>query len=99
MTGNSYFCRPRKPPKPEKARELPEKWLGKPYYSLDAYCKNTFQRKCFKIALNAHMTCPIGTGRWAAGAVSSAAKGEAANLPWKLPETEILPPSYRRDLA
>ena len=62
MTGNSYFCRPRKPPKPEKARELPEKWLGKPYYSLDAYCKNTFQRKCFKIALNAHMTCPNRDG-------------------------------------
>lgn len=62
MTGNSSFCRPRKPPKPEKARELPEKWLGKPYYSLDAYCKNTFQRKCFKIALNAHMTCPNRDG-------------------------------------
>ncbi len=39
-----------------------ENWHGKPYYSLDAYCKNTFQHKCYKIALNAHMTCPNRDG-------------------------------------
>ena len=38
-------------------------WQGKPYYSLDAYCKNTFGHKCYKIALNAHMTCPNRDGR------------------------------------
>ncbi len=37
-------------------------WQGKPYYSLDAYCKNTFHHKCYKIALNAHMTCPNRDG-------------------------------------
>ncbi len=37
-------------------------WHGKPYYSLDAYCKNTFQHKCYKVALNAHMTCPNRDG-------------------------------------
>ncbi|MBE5864783.1 MAG: TIGR01212 family radical SAM protein [Lachnospiraceae bacterium] len=37
-------------------------WYGKPYYSLDAYCKNTFQHKCYKIALNAHMSCPNRDG-------------------------------------
>lgn len=37
-------------------------WHGKPYYSLDAYCKNTFGHKCYKIALNAHMTCPNRDG-------------------------------------
>lgn len=37
-------------------------WHGKPYYSLDAYCKNTFAHKCYKIALNAHMTCPNRDG-------------------------------------
>lgn len=62
MTGNSSTSSSRKPQKPEKARKLPEKWLGKPYYSLDAYCKNTFQRKCFKIALKARMTCPNRDG-------------------------------------
>lgn len=37
-------------------------WHGKPYYSLDAYCKNTFHHKCYKIALNAHMSCPNRDG-------------------------------------
>lgn len=37
-------------------------WLDKPYYSLDAYCKETFHHKCYKIALNAHMTCPNRDG-------------------------------------
>lgn len=43
--------------------KLPSEWHGKPYYSLDAYCKNTFQHKCYKIALNAHMSCPNRDGR------------------------------------
>jgi hypothetical protein len=37
-------------------------WHGKPYYSLDAYCKNTFGHKCYKIALNANMSCPNRDG-------------------------------------
>ena len=34
----------------------------KPYYSLDTYCKETFQEKCYKIAINANMTCPNRDG-------------------------------------
>ncbi len=41
---------------------LPPFWQDKPYYSLDAYCKHTFQHKCYKIALDAHMTCPNRDG-------------------------------------
>ena len=41
---------------------LPACWLGKPYYSLDAYFKNTYGYKCYKIALNAQMTCPNRDG-------------------------------------
>lgn len=42
-------------------------WQGKPYYSLDAYCKNTYGEKLYKIALNAGLSCPnrdgtLGTG-------------------------------------
>lgn len=37
-------------------------WQGKPYYSLDAYLKNTYRHKCYKIALDAHMTCPNRDG-------------------------------------
>lgn len=38
------------------------RWLQKPYYSLDAYCKETFGHKCYKVALNAHMSCPNRDG-------------------------------------
>lgn len=37
-------------------------WYGKPYYSLDAYCKNVFRHKCYKIALDAGFTCPNRDG-------------------------------------
>lgn len=37
-------------------------WQGKPYYSLDAYCKNTFAHKCYKIAIDANMSCPNRDG-------------------------------------
>lgn len=39
-----------------------EHWLGKPYYSLDAFCKNTYGEKLYKIALNAGLTCPNRDG-------------------------------------
>lgn len=37
-------------------------WHGKPYYSLDAYCKNTYGEKLYKIAINAGLTCPNRDG-------------------------------------
>ena len=37
-------------------------WHGKPYYSLDAYCKNTFGEKIYKISLDAGFTCPNRDG-------------------------------------
>ncbi len=37
-------------------------WHGKPYYSLDAYCKNTYGEKLYKIALDADFTCPNRDG-------------------------------------
>ncbi|MDE7341404.1 MAG: TIGR01212 family radical SAM protein [Lachnospiraceae bacterium] len=39
-----------------------EHWLGKPYYSLDAYCRHTYGKKLYKIALNAGLTCPNRDG-------------------------------------
>ena len=41
---------------------IKREWHGKPYYSLDSYCKNTFHHKCYKIALNARMSCPNRDG-------------------------------------
>lgn len=42
-------------------------WLDKPYYSLDAYCKNTFGEKCYKIALDAGLSCPNRDGSLSTG--------------------------------
>ena len=45
----------------------PKSWLGRPYYALDAYLKNTYGHKCYKIALDAHMTCPNRDGTLSRG--------------------------------
>ena len=37
-------------------------WHNRPYYTLDAWCKNQFHYKCYKVALNAHMNCPNRDG-------------------------------------
>lgn len=39
-----------------------EAWLGKPYYSLNAYFKNTYGEKIYKIAVDAGLTCPNRDG-------------------------------------
>lgn len=41
---------------------IPEFWLDRPYYSLDAYCKNKYGSKVYKIALDAGLTCPNRDG-------------------------------------
>ncbi len=40
----------------------PSFWLERPYYSLDAYCKNKYGTKVYKIALDAGLTCPNRDG-------------------------------------
>ena len=37
-------------------------WHGKPYYSLDAYCKNTYGEKLYKTAINLGLSCPNRDG-------------------------------------
>lgn len=37
-------------------------WNGKPYYSLDYYCKERFGEKVYKIALDGGFTCPNRDG-------------------------------------
>ncbi len=46
----------------DKKTGYPEEWHGKPYYSLDSYCKNTYGEKIYKIAIDAGMTCPNRDG-------------------------------------
>ena len=37
-------------------------WLGRPYYSLDAFLKNTYGEKYYKIALDGGFSCPNRDG-------------------------------------
>ena len=46
----------------ENKVSLPEYWLDKPYYSLDAFFKQKFSQKIYKISLNAGLTCPNRDG-------------------------------------
>lgn len=39
-----------------------EHWHGRPYYSLDAFLKNTYGEKLYKIAVDAGFTCPNRDG-------------------------------------
>ena len=47
---------------PTSAGNYPSFWLDKPYYSLNAYCRNTFHEKLYRIAIDAGMTCPNRDG-------------------------------------
>ena len=44
-------------------RKPPQHWHGRPYYSLDAYLKNTYGEKLYKIAVDAGFTCPNRDGK------------------------------------
>ena len=49
-------------------------WLGKPYYSLDAYLKKTFGEKVYKLSLDGGMTCPNRDAPAVTGAAFSAVR-------------------------
>lgn len=42
--------------------KLPENWLGKPYYSLDSFCKSVYGEKLYKAPVNAGFSCPNRDG-------------------------------------
>lgn len=51
-------------------------WAGKRYYSLDAWCKEVYGEKLYKIAINAGFTCPTRDGRTGTkGCIFCSAKG------------------------
>ncbi len=41
---------------------LPGNWYGKPYFSLDAWCKNVCGEKLYKVAIDLGLTCPNRDG-------------------------------------
>ena len=67
---------------------FPAHWLGKPYYSLDAWLKLRYGCKVYKIALDAGLTCPNRDGTLdtrgcifcsAGGSGEFAAKGDSVS--------------------
>ena len=42
---------------------LPKNWLDKPYYSLDAYLKQTFGEKIYRLSLDGGFSCPNRDGK------------------------------------
>lgn len=65
-------------------------WHGKPYYSLDAYCKNTYKEKLYKIALNAGFTCPNRDGTLDTGGCIFCSKGGSGDFAASLTSPEAL---------
>lgn len=72
----------------ESRHILPAHWLGRPYYSLDAWLKKEYGCKVYKIALDAGLTCPNRDGTLdsrgcifcsAGGSGDFAAKGASVN--------------------
>lgn len=59
-------------------------WLGKPYYSLDAYCKNTFREKLYKISLDAGFTCPNRDGTVSHGGCIFCSEGGSGDFASRL---------------
>ena len=72
---------------------MKKEWLSKPYNSLNAYLQNTYGEKCYKIALDAGLSCPnrdgkIGTGGCifcsAGGSGDFATKTDASSIQTQL---------------
>lgn len=64
-------------------------WHGKPYYSLDAWCKNTYGEKCYKIALDAGFTCPNRDGTLGSGGCIFCSKGGSGEFSVKFKENDL----------
>lgn len=61
-------------------------WHGKPYYSLDSYCKNTYGEKLYKIAINAGLSCPNRDGTLGVGGCIFCSNGGSGDFAVKISE-------------
>lgn len=79
-----------------------KEWHGRPYYSLDAWCRNTYRHKCYKVALNAHMSCPNRDGTLdTRGCLFCSAGGSgdfAVDLPSRRDRTEDIAPQLEQGI-
>lgn len=61
-------------------------WYGRPYYSLDAYLKNTYGEKLYKIAIDAGFTCPNRDGTSGSGGCIFCSAGGSGDYAVKIAE-------------
>lgn len=54
--------------------------MDKPYYSLDTYFKNTFGEKCYKIAIDAGLSCPNRDGTIGVGGCTFCSAGGSGDF-------------------
>ena len=74
-----------------------ELWHGRPYYSLDAYCKNTVGRKLFKTAINAGFTCPNRDGTLDTRGCIFCSAGGSGDFAFQMEEAHPLSDSGNRN--
>ena len=60
------------------------------YYSFSDYCKNTFGKKCYKIALDAHMSCPNRDGTIGTGGCIFCSKGGSGDFAIPLGDAPVI---------
>lgn len=65
------------------------RWLGKPYYSLDAFCKNTYGEKYYKIALDAGLSCPNRDGTLSTGGCIFCSAGGSGDFAVRTDATSV----------
>ncbi len=75
-------------------------WAGKRYYSLDAWCKEVYGEKLYKIAINAGFTCPTRDGRAGTkGCIFCSARGSGEfAVPLASQQTETIRPQIEAGL-
>lgn len=73
-------------------------WHGKPYYSLDAYCKNTYGEKLYKVALNAGLTCPNRDGRIATGGCIFCSAGGSGDFASPIRDISTFSAAFRKSI-
>lgn len=74
----------------QKGYCLPPQWHGKPYYSLDAWCKNTCGEKLYKIALDIGCSCPNRDGTLGHGGCIFCSEGGSGDF--AVPQTGGISP-------
>lgn len=63
---------------------------GRPYYSLDAYLKNTYGEKLYKIAIDAGFTCPNRDGTLGSGGCIFCSAGGSGDYAVKITEHTVI---------